>query len=113
MVSPMSFVEADPPKSLVRIPYPPCSSKSRTFLTAFSMAFAGFSKRREYRRSIAALRIVPIGLAIPFPAMSGAEPWMGSYRPGVVLKSTVSAAEGAPASDADGSKPSDPGMILD
>jgi hypothetical protein len=38
---------------------------------------------------------------------------MGSYRPGVDLKSTVSAVEGAPASDAEGSKPSDPGIMLD
>lgn len=109
----MTFVDAVPPKSLVRMPYPSFSFKSRTFRTAFSIAFAGFSRRREYRRSIAALRMVPIGFAIPFPAISGAEPWMGSYRPGVVLKSFVSGVEGAPASEADGSKPSDPGMMLD
>jgi hypothetical protein len=28
---------------------------------------------------MAALRIVPSGFAIPLPAMSGAEPWIGSY----------------------------------
>ena len=32
------------------------------------------------------------GLAKPWPAMSGAEPWMGSYRPG--LPGSPSAAEG-------------------
>ena len=35
----------------------------------------------ECRSSIATLKIVPTGLAMPLPAMSGAEPWMGSYSP--------------------------------
>ena len=30
---------------------------------------------------MAAERMVPMGFAMSFPAMSGAEPWMGSYRP--------------------------------
>ena len=56
-----------------------------------------------------------MGLAIPRPAMSGAEPWIGSYRPGVDLKSgeRASATEGAPARDAEGRRPRDPGMTLD
>ena len=33
---------------------------------------------------MAALRIVAIGLAMPFPAMSGAEPPLGSYSPNFV-----------------------------
>ena len=64
---------------------------------------------------MAALRIVPIGLAMPLPAMSGAEPWIGSYRPAVGLKSgeVASATEGAPAREAEGRRPRDPGMTLD
>ena len=30
---------------------------------------------------MAADRMVASGLAMPWPAMSGAEPWLGSYRP--------------------------------
>ena len=64
---------------------------------------------------MAALKIVPIGFAIPLPAISGAEPWMGSYKPDVAWKfgEVASATEGAPARDADGRSPSDPGMTLD
>ena len=36
------------------------------------------SSSSEWRSSIATLRIVPMGLAMPLPAMSGAEPWIGS-----------------------------------
>jgi hypothetical protein len=32
----------------------------------------------EVRSSIAAERIVPVGFALPLPAMSGALPWIGS-----------------------------------
>ncbi len=53
------------------------------FSTAFSMALASASSPSECRSSIAALRIVPSGFAMPLPAMSGAEPWIGSYRPSV------------------------------
>ena len=38
---------------------------------------------KEWRSIIAAERIVAIGLALPCPAMSGALPWIGSYRPKV------------------------------
>ena len=56
----------------------------------------------DQRSSIAADRIVPIGLATSCPAMSGAEPWIGSYRPNVPC-----AVRRSP-SDADGSMPSEP-----
>ena len=39
----------------------------------------------ECRSIIATLAIVPTGFASPFPAMSGAEPWIGSYSPGRLL----------------------------
>ncbi len=54
------------------------------------------------RRSMAKERICADGLAIPRPAMSGAEPWIGSYSAG-----RRPDASGAP-SVADGSMPSDP-----
>lgn len=76
--SPTSFVLAFPPRSALLMPSPPRVEVSRTFRTASSIALAGLSSPSEYRRSMAALRIVPIGLAIPWPAMSGAEPWIGS-----------------------------------
>ena len=69
-------------------------------LTAFSTAVASVSSESECLSSIAALRIVPQGLAIPRPAMSGADPWMGSYNPTLVSPS-----------DAEGNKPSDPTSI--
>ena len=62
---------------------------------------------------MAALRIVPIGLAIPRPAMSGADPWIGSYKPDVGLNEGEEGTEGAPASDAEGRRPSEPGITLD
>jgi len=42
--------------------------------TAFSMAAASASKSSEWRSSIAHDKIIPMGLAMPLPAMSGAEP---------------------------------------
>ncbi|KAI3479485.1 hypothetical protein L1887_58443 [Cichorium endivia] len=57
---------------------------------------------------MAADRIVPTGLAMPRPAMSGAEPWMGSYRPLHLLLPS-----GRPESEAEGSRPSAPGMTDD
>ena len=107
------MVDAFPPRSAVLKPCPPLSIVSRTLRTALSIACAGFSRPKEYRRSIAALRIVPIGLAIPLPAISGADPWMGSYRPLVGLKSGADGDDGAPAKDAEGKRPKDPGITLD
>ena len=60
---------------------------------------AASARPSDSRRSIAADRIVPIGLARSCPAMSGAEPWIGSYRPNVPW-----AVRRSP-SDADGSMP--------
>jgi len=40
-----------------------------------------FARPSEWRSIIAAERIVASGLATPLPAMSGALPWLGSYRP--------------------------------
>jgi hypothetical protein len=47
-----------------------------------------------------------------FPAMSGAEPWIGSYSPDVGLKEGEEGIEGAPASDAEGRRPREPGITL-
>ncbi len=49
---------------------------------------------------MAAARMAASGLATPVPAMSGAEPWTGSYSPG-----------GRSPSEADGSIPIEPGII--
>ena len=43
--------------------------------------------------------MVPTGLAIPRPAISGAEPWMGSYKPRLPSPR-----------EAEGSNPSEPGQ---
>ena len=42
--------------------------------TSFSKASDSLSKSSEYLRAIAKLKIVAIGFAIPFPAISGADP---------------------------------------
>ena len=47
---------------------------------AVSIALAAFSSLKECLSIIAVERIWAIGLAMPFPAMSGAEPPEGSYR---------------------------------
>ena len=57
---------------------------------------------KEYRRHMAKERMEAMGLARPLPAISGAEPWIGSYS-----------ADGRPLgflspSDADGSMPMEP-----
>src|SRR5215510_14509681 len=46
-----------------------------TSATAFSTTCASSVSPREWRSSMAVLRMVPQGLAMPFPAISGAEPW--------------------------------------
>lgn len=61
---------------------------------------------------MAALRIVPTGLAMPWPAISGAEPWIGSYSPEVGLKE-VEGTDGGPANEAEGRRPREPGITLD
>ena len=57
------------------------SPESSTASTAASTASASRAIPKEYRSIIAAERMVPIGLARSRPAMSGAEPWIGSYTP--------------------------------
>ena len=52
---------------------------SSTSCTAFSNASASLSRSKEYLNAIAKLNIVAIGLATPCPAISGAEPCIGSY----------------------------------
>ena len=47
--------------------------------------------------------MAPIGLAIPLPAIVGAEPWIGSYR-----ACRLRSSETLPPSDADGSRPMEP-----
>ena len=49
-----------------------------TFCTAASTASASLSISREKRSIIAAERMVAIGFALSCPAISGAEPWLGS-----------------------------------
>src|SRR5665647_1566246 len=69
-----SFFSPGAAMSAVRAP---CS---RAVSTALSTARAA-SRSPKLRSSImAALRMVAHGLASPLPAISGAEPWIGSYR---------------------------------
>jgi hypothetical protein len=68
--------------------------------TAASTRNASASRPSECRSSSATLSNVPQGFAIPRPAMSGADPWMGSYKP---RRPSPSAAEG--------STPSEPASI--
>ena len=91
-----SSLGAGRPRSAVRNP------SSSAALTAASIASAASARPSDQRRSIAADRIVPIGFALSWPAMSGAEPWIGSYSPNVPW-----AVRRSP-SDADGSIPSEP-----
>ena len=50
-----------------------------TIWTAFSNVSASLSSSREYLSAIAKLNIEAIGFAIPLPAISGADPCIGSY----------------------------------
>jgi len=72
-LSPISFVPLSPPKSLVLRSSPPKAFESNTFLTAVSMSSASFGLPREYRSMRAADRMVPMGLAMSWLAMSGAD----------------------------------------
>jgi hypothetical protein len=54
---------------------PPAS----TFSIAVSSSFASYSSPKDQRSSMAKDSIWAQGLAMPRPAMSGAEPWIGSY----------------------------------
>lgn len=107
MASPTSAVVALPPRSRVLISRPPIAPESRTLPTAASTAAASLSNAQEYLSNRARESICPIGFTIPRPAMSGAVPWTGSYRP------LTGAPPGGPDRDADGSRPSEPGIVLD
>src|SRR5439155_13005528 len=72
-----SAVLALPPRSGVRSPW------SRALSTADSTDAAASGKPSPWRSIMAALRNIARGLAMPWPAMSGAEPWTGSKTPGV------------------------------
>src|SRR5204862_521054 len=73
--SPISVVDSDPPRSAVRAPAASAAAMAAsTFCAASSLP-------SEWRSSIAAERIAAHGFALPVPAMSGAEPWIGSYMP--------------------------------
>src|SRR3546814_1677268 len=85
--SPIAVVESVPPRSGVRAP--PAIAAA----TAASIRSAGSCMSSEWRSSIAADRIAAHGLALPCPAISGALPWIGSYRPHAPAHSR-SAAEG-------------------
>src|SRR4051794_15269694 len=89
-----SAVVALPPRSAVRSP------PARARATADSTAGAASPPPHPWPRLSAAERIIASGLALPVPAMSGAEPWTGSNRPGP-----------SPPSDALGSMPSEPVSI--
>ena len=45
------------------------------------MALDSSKRPKEYLSIMDAERMVAKGLAIFFPAISGAEPWLGSYNP--------------------------------
>ena len=72
MASPVSPVPADPPRSLVRRP------ASMAFRTAASTASASLGSCSEYRNIMATDKMVPMGFAMPWPEMSGAEPGWGA-----------------------------------
>ena len=74
--SPISFVPTSlhPSDMISPVRYP----SVRTFCTAASTASASLSMSREKRSIIAAERMVAIGLALFCPAISGADPWLGS-----------------------------------
>src|SRR3989475_11038782 len=49
---------------------------------ARSTAAAGSARPSPWRSNMATVAIAPIGFARSRPAMSGADPWIGSNRPG-------------------------------
>ncbi|MNR13135.1 hypothetical protein D3C85_1295230 [compost metagenome] len=71
-----STVPRAPPRSAVTAP------EARTAATAASIESASSSRSKLWRSIMAADRTMPTGLARSLPAMSGAEPWIGSNRPG-------------------------------
>ena len=76
-----------------------------TACTDFSKASASLSRSKEYLNAIAKLNTVAIGFARPFPAISGAEPCIGSYI-ALISPSLFFAPK-----DAEGNNPKDPVSI--
>src|SRR5439155_10571907 len=74
--SPISFVPTSfvPAEWMSRVRWP----RSSTVSTAASIRSASAARPSEYRKSIAADRMAAMGLATPWPAMSGAVPCTGS-----------------------------------
>ena len=68
----------------------------------FSKISASLSRSKEYFSAIAKLKIEAIGFAIPLPAISGADPCIGSYI-ALISPSLFFAPK-----DADGKRPKDP-----
>ena len=68
-----------PCKSFVRF-----SFTDKVFSIEFKIDFAA-SFSPKWSSIKAPDHICPIGFAIPFPAMSGAEPWTGSNRDGYLF----------------------------
>ena len=75
MVAVTSWVVELPPMSGVAIPF-----ARAAFIAPMTRSPASGNPRCS--SIIAAHQICPIGLAIPLPAMSGAEPWTGSNMEG-------------------------------
>ncbi|SPJ31461.1 hypothetical protein TRM7615_05004 [Falsiruegeria mediterranea M17] len=91
-------VSAVPPRSGGNTP------AFRTLSTAPTMARAAGAHPKPYSNIMATDKIAPIGLAMPRPEMSGALPWVGSYRPPF----TGLASRAAAGSVAEGNIPNDP-----
>ena len=72
--SPNSLVVADPLISGVQIP------ESITARTADSIDLASPGMHKEYLSIIATDKIMPTGLTVPLPAMSGADPVIEEYN---------------------------------
>ena len=68
-----SSVLSPPPRSGVVTP----SFKDLSMASSIILAFSG---KPNHSSILAALFMAPIGLAMPFPAMSRADPWMGSNK---------------------------------
>lgn len=69
-----SSVPLSPPRSLVLMPLPVTFSIACINASAWASSFPA----PTHRTISAADQKAPIGLAMPFPAISGAEPWIGS-----------------------------------
>ena len=55
-------------------------NRNEQFLSLIGLCLRG-RNLEVYRSIMAADRMQAVGFTMSLPAMSGAEPWMGSYRP--------------------------------